>query len=90
MYILNKFLRIKKSHVLGSFYIIYVQYPYYINCDTKFYVSKEMKKIFNYLKKIENFKLTIFYEILNNSEDEIKEIIRMLISNKVILNADLG
>jgi hypothetical protein len=49
-----------------------------------------MKKIFNYLKKIKNFELTIFYEILNNSEDEIKEIIRMLISNKVILNADLG
>jgi hypothetical protein len=49
-----------------------------------------MKKILNYLKKIKNFELTIFYEILNNSEDEIKEIIRMLISNKVILNADLG
>jgi hypothetical protein len=48
-----------------------------------------MKKIFTYLKKIKKFELTIFYEILNNSENEIKEIISMLISNKVILNAEL-
>lgn len=89
MYILNKFLRIKKSYAFGSFYIIYVQYPYYIDCDSKFYVSKEMKKILNYLKKIKNFELTIFYEILNNSEDEVKEIIGVLIRNKVILNAEL-
>lgn len=49
MYILNKFLRIKKSYVFDSFYIIYVQYPYYINCDLKFYASREMKnfKILN-------------------------------------------
>jgi hypothetical protein len=48
-----------------------------------------MKKILNYLKKIKNFELTIFYEILNNSEDEVKEIIGVLIRNKVILNAEL-
>ncbi|MDR1418200.1 MAG: hypothetical protein LBI80_03490 [Endomicrobium sp.] len=86
MYTLNKFLQIKKSYALDSFYIIYVQYPFYIKCDSKFYVSREMKKILYYLKKIKNFELTIFYEILNNSEDEIKKMIRMLISNKVILN----
>jgi hypothetical protein len=49
-----------------------------------------MKKILSYLKKIKKFELFIFYEILSNSGDEIKEIIRMLISNKVILNAERG